>query len=179
MTDHDDVVSFWRDAGPTRWFARDDAFDERVRARFADLHHRAARRELHAWRGHADGTLALVLVLDQFPRNLFRDSAHAFATDGLAREVADAALARGHDRTVDPALRLFFYLPFEHAESLADQDRSVALVEALGDAEYLDYARRHRDAIRRFGRFPHRNAALGRRSTPEELEYLSQPGAGF
>lgn len=172
------LVTFWQNAGPDRWFAKDAAFDAELRARFLDAHFAAARCELEDWLEDANGALALVLLLDQVPRNVFRDSAHAFATDPLARYYADRALAAGHDLRVDPALRIFLYLPLEHSESLADQDRCVALCEALGDAFYLKYAQAHREAIRRFGRFPHRNRALGRENTPEEQAWLDA-GGGF
>jgi uncharacterized protein (DUF924 family) len=173
-----DLISFWKQAGTAKWFGRDDAFDAALRERYAAAHHAAARRELDGWRVSADGALALVLLLDQIPRNLFRNSAHAFATDGLARTVASAAVDAGHDRAVDRDLRLFFYMPFEHSETLADQDRSLALFSAMGDDYYLEYATAHRDVIVRFGRFPHRNAALGRASTAEEQAWLDA-GGGF
>ena len=174
----EDIISFWRDAGPEKWFAKDDAFDAEIRARFLDAHHAAARREHEGLMEDAEGALALILLLDQVPRNVFRDSGHAFATDPLARHYAERAIAAGFDRAVDPMLRIFVYLPLEHSESLADQDRCVALVEAMGDAEYLKYAEAHRDVIRRFGRFPHRNRALGRVNTPEEQAWLDA-GGGF
>lgn len=172
------VVAFWREAGVSKWFNGGAGFDAECRERFLESHFAAARRELARWAGDAEGALALVLLLDQIPRNVFRGSAHAFATDGLARETARDAIAAGFDLQVDPALRLFFYMPFEHSEDMADQDRAVELFAAMGDAGYLDYARRHRDAIARFGRFPHRNAALGRTSTPEEQAWLDA-GGGF
>lgn len=178
MTQVIDIIAFWRDAGPAKWFAKDDAFDAALRERFLDAHFAAARREHEALLDDADGALALILLLDQLPRNVFRDSAHAFATDPLARAYADRAIDAGHDRHVDPALRIFLYLPYEHSETLADQDRAVALCEALGDANYLKYAEAHRDVIRRFGRFPHRNRALARTSTPEEQAWL-EAGGGF
>lgn len=173
-----DVVAFWRDAGADAWFKRDDAFDARFRARFGAAHFAAARRELEHWNASGDGALALQLLLDQYPRNGFRDSAHAFATDPLALHYADAAIAAGVDRQVDPALRLFVYLAFEHAEDAAHQARAVALVRGLGDKAYLDYAIAHRDVIARFGRFPHRNHALGRRNTDDEQAWLDA-GGGF
>ena len=173
-----DIVRFWRDAGPAKWFAKDDAFDNELRARFLDEHLAAARREREVLLDNADDALALILLLDQVPRNVFRDCAHAFATDPLAREYAQRALDAGFDTHVDPALRIFFYLPFEHSEDMADQDRAVALCEVLGDATYLKYAKAHRDVIRRFGRFPHRNRALVRVSTAEEQEWLDA-GGGF
>ncbi len=172
------IVCFWNDAGPAKWFAKDDAFDAELRARFLYEHFAAARREREAMLDHADGALAVILLLDQVPRNVFRDSAHAFATDPLAREYAQRAIAAGFDIKIDPALRIFFYLPFEHSEDIADQDRTVALCEALGDANYLKYAQAHRDVIRRFGRFPHRNRALGRVNTAEEQDWLDA-GGGF
>lgn len=174
----EDIIAFWHNAGPKKWFAKDDAFDAELRARFLDAHHAAARREHEALMEDADGALALILLLDQVPRNVFRDSGHAFATDPLARHYAERAIAVGFDRTVDPILRIFLYLPLEHSEALADQDRCVALVEAMGDAAYLKYAEAHRDVIRRFGRFPHRNRALGRVNTPEEQAWL-EAGGGF
>lgn len=172
------IVDFWRNAGPSKWFAKDAAFDVALRERFLDAHFAAARREHEALIDDADGALGLILLLDQVPRNVFRGSAQAFASDALARAYAERAIASGFDLRVDPALRIFFYLPFEHSESMADQDRAVALIAALGDANYLQYAESHRDAIRRFGRFPHRNAALGRTSTAEEKAWIDA-GGGF
>lgn len=171
------VVDFWRDAGYERWFARDDAFDDDFHGRFLDAHHAAARRELEGWMESADGALALIVLLDQFPRNCFRGSAHSYATDGLARHYASRAIAVGFDKQVDPAMRFFFYMPFEHSEAQEDQQRALDLFAALGDANYMKYAQLHADLIARFGRFPHRNAALGRESTQEEVDYLA--GGGF
>ncbi len=171
------VVTFWREAGLSKWFGGGDAFDAECE-RFRDLHFSASRGEHADWLDDADGALALLLLLDQIPRNLFRGSAHGYATDALARQYAGRAIDAGHDQAFEPALRGFFYLPFEHAEAMADQDRAVMLFEALGNENYLDYARKHRDVIARFGRFPHRNAALGRESTPSELAYL-EDGGGF
>jgi uncharacterized protein (DUF924 family) len=172
------VLAFWRDAGPGRWFARDDAFDLACRARLLDLHHRAARGELDDWAADAQGALALVLLLDQIPRNAYRDEAHAWATDGLARRHARRAIDAGHDRVVEPELRLFFYLPFEHSEALADQERSLALHRTLPQPDADAWALRHLEVIRRFGRFPHRNRALGREDTPDEAAWLAA-GGGF
>lgn len=173
-----EMVGFWRDAGFEQWFQGGDAFDAACRDRFNDAHHAAARRELEQWQDSAEGALALVLLLDQIPRNIFRGSAHAFATDPLARHYAEGAIAAGRDASFEPALRGFFYLPFEHSEAMADQDRSVALFTALGDATYTQYAIAHREAIERFGRFPHRNRALGRANTPDEQTWLDA-GGGF
>ncbi len=175
-----DVVDFWIQAGSKAWFAKSDAFDQAIRARFEALHHSAARGELIDWNATATGALALLLLLDQFPRNLFRGSAHAFATDPLARLYAGQAIDRGHDLAVAANLRPFFYLPFEHSEHAADQARALNLCgtysQATGDQEILRYARLHADIISRFGRFPHRNATLGRQDTDEESEFLKNGG---
>jgi len=176
----DDVLAFWRQAGPAKWFAHDEAFDDEIRRRFEGLHVTASRGELNAWAERAEGALALLLLLDQFPRNLWRGSAHAYATDPLARSVAESALAGGLDQQLEPALRPFFYLPFEHSERMQDQDRSLALcqahLQASGDEATYKWAVLHRDIIARFGRFPHRNAALGRATTPEEQLFLDDGG---
>ena len=170
-----EIVEFWRDAGPDRWFAKDDAFDARFRAHCLPLHEAAERGDLASWAQTAEGALALVLLLDQFPRNCFRGTARMFASDPQALAVATAAIEAGHDRAIDPDLRVFFYLPFEHSENLADQDRSVALATPLSD-EYRKYAELHRNIILRFGRFPHRNVVLVRSSTPEEQRFLDEGG---
>ena len=170
-----DVVAFWREAGPDRWFVKDNAFDQRFRTHGLALHEAAVRGALSSWTATAEGALALVLLLDQFPRNCFRGTARMFATDVLARSVASAAIDAGHDQAVEPELRLFFYLPFEHAENLDDQDRAVALITPLGERN-LTFAEEHRAIIRRFGRFPHRNAVLGRKTTPEEQRFLDEGG---
>jgi uncharacterized protein (DUF924 family) len=175
-----DILSFWLSAGPTQWFAAKPAFDEAIRLKFEATHHAAARGEYEDWQETAEGTLALLILLDQFPRNLYRRSGHAFATDPLARMVTRKAIAKGFDRQVEAQLRPFFYLPFEHSESLADQDEGVALCEALareeGDEETLKWARLHREIIVRFGRFPHRNPPLGRPMTAEEQAFLDEGG---
>ena len=172
------VTSFWRDAGMAKWFGGGDAFDAECRDRFLDAHHAAARREHAHWMDDAEGALALLILLDQIPRNVFRGSGHAFASDGLARQYASPALAAGFDAASEPELRMFFYLPFEHSEDMADQDRAVELFAALGNDNLLGYANAHRDVIARFGRFPHRNAALGRSNTPDEQAWLDA-GGGF
>ena len=173
-----DVVAFWRDAGMAKWFHGGDAFDAECRAQFLDAHHAAARREYGHWMDDAEGALALLILLDQIPRNVFRDSGHAFATDSLARHYAARAVEIGFDKQSDASLRLFFYLPFEHAEDMGDQHRSVELITAMGNAELIGYANAHRDVIVRFGRFPHRNHALGRINTPDEQAWLDA-GGGF
>lgn len=167
-----EIVSFWSDAGPDKWFEQDEGFDQAIRLRFLPTYEAAANGELAVWEESVEGALALVLLLDQFPRNMFRGNARAFATDALARAAADRALARGFDQATDLAMRPFFYLPFMHSEALIDQDRCVRLYEALGDAEQLRYATEHRDVVQRFGRFPHRNRALGRDTTPAEQAFL-------
>lgn len=175
-----EVIAFWRDAGPAKWYAKDAAFDAEISARFGEAHHQAARGELADWEASSDGALALLLLLDQFPRNMFRGSAHSFATDPLARRITHAALDAGLDRQCDADLRVFFYLPLEHSEHLSDQDRCIELCEELDAVSGSDWARwahLHRDIIQRFGRFPHRNAALGRQTTNEEQEFLD--GGGF
>jgi uncharacterized protein (DUF924 family) len=169
------VVAFWREAGPSLWFAKDAGFDRRFRDRFLHLYEAASRGELDEWAGTAEGAMAIVILLDQYPRNSFRGTPRMYATDEMARRVAHAAIAAGHDHAVEPALRLFFYLPFAHSEAHADQERSVALVEALGEPS-VSFAKRHRDIIRRFGRFPHRNPILGRTMTEEEQRYLDNGG---
>jgi uncharacterized protein (DUF924 family) len=176
----DDVLGFWLKSGPKKWFAHNEAFDAEIRDRFEGAHLSASRGERLDWAQTSAGALALLLLLDQFPRNIWRGSAHAYATDPLARSVATAAVAGGLDQQAAPELRVFFYLPFEHSERAEDQDRAVALCQdaygADDSAGYLRYALLHRDIIRRFGRFPHRNAALGRQSTSEELAYLDSGG---
>lgn len=173
-----DVLSFWRGAGGSKWFNGGAEFDGACRTTLGDVHFAAARRALDGWMAAPDSALALVLLLDQIPRNIFRGSGHAFATDGLARLFATQAIAQGFNARADPDMRFFFNLPFEHSEDMADQQRSVELSAALGDAGLLGYATAHRDVIARFGRFPHRNAALGRTSTPEEQAWLDA-GGGF
>jgi uncharacterized protein (DUF924 family) len=172
-----DVVSFWRDAGPERWFDKDDKFDQEIRDRFLATHEAASAGKLTEWETSAQGTLALLILLDQFPRNMFRGDTRSFASDSLARSIAAGALVRGFDAQVQPDMRGFFYLPFEHSEDLVDQERAVAFYKTIGDADGLKWAELHADIIRRFGRFPHRNNLLGRVSTPEEKAFLD--GGGF
>lgn len=169
------VIAFWRTAGPALWFAKNDAFDERFRDRFLAAHEAAARGELADWAMSADGALALVILLDQFPRNAFRGTARMYTTDGHARFVAEAAIKAGYDHAVESDVAKFFYLPFAHSERFVDQERSVALTRRLGEPD-LSHALGHRDIIRRFGRFPHRNPILGRSMTHEEQHYLDNGG---
>jgi uncharacterized protein (DUF924 family) len=171
------VLAFWREAGPKKWFTKDTAFDDEIRRRFLEAYEAAAAEKLPDWERTAEGALALTIVLDQFPRNMVRGDARTYAADALARKVAERALARGFDRQVPPPEWQFFYLPFEHSESRPDQERCCALFAAAGDANLLKWAEQHADIIRRFGRFPHRNAVLGRATTPEEQAFLD--GGGF
>jgi uncharacterized protein (DUF924 family) len=172
-----DIVGFWREAGPDRWFAKDAAFDDEIRRRFLPTYEAAAAGKLAAWEQTAQGALALLILLDQFPRNMFRGDPRAFATDPLAMAITAHAIMRGFDAQVPAELRAFFYVVFEHSENLTDQEHGIALYKAAGDADGLKWAELHADIIRRFGRFPHRNAALGRVTTPEEQAFLD--GGGF
>jgi uncharacterized protein (DUF924 family) len=171
-----DILGFWRSAGPKRWFAKSDTFDAAIRLKFEPVHHAAARGEYDAWVATAEGALALLILLDQFPRNLYRDSPHAFATDGKARWVARSAVEAGFPRMVEPELRQFYVLPFYHSENLADQDYALAVATELDDADCVKWAKIHRDIIARFGRFPHRNAVLGRETTAPEQAFLDEGG---
>ena len=170
------VVGFWKAAGPDKWFAKDEAFDAQFRDRFMDAHIAAARRELDGWMDTAEGALALMILLDQFPRNVWRNTGHAFATDPLARHLALTALDAGRDQEVENDLRRFFYLPLQHAEDLALQERQVALFQAMDRPADDRWAEHHHGVIARFGRFPHRNAALGRDTTPDEAAFLAEDG---
>jgi uncharacterized protein (DUF924 family) len=173
----EEIFLFWKDAGPEKWFNSDPAFDEQVRARFLETYEAGMRGELEHWERSAYGAFSLVILFDQFPRNMFRGTPKAFASDEKAKQIADRAIAEGRDKAVDPEVHTFFYLPYMHSEALADQERCVALMAESGKQENIKYAEIHRDAIARFGRFPHRNEILGRKSTPEEIAYLE--GGGF
>jgi uncharacterized protein (DUF924 family) len=171
-----DILAFWRDAGPDRWYKRDDAFDAELCRRFLGLWQQASAGELSSWEASDDGALALVIVLDQFPRNMFRGDAQTYASDARAKEVASRAVERGVDARIDPALVEFLYLPFMHSEQLPDQLRCIELSRKAGLAESAKWAEHHADIIRRFGRFPHRNRLLGRATTPEEQAFLDEGG---
>jgi len=185
------VLDFWfgapgsPDRGRPRrvWFTVDPAFDAEIRRRFAAVHARAAAGRLDHMQATPEGALALVIVLDQFSRNLFRNDARAYANDARARRIADRALGRGFARALAPVERKFLFLPFEHSENLEDQRRSVALFRALaeetGDDGDVYWAERHYEIIARFGRFPHRNAVLGRPTTPTEAAFLKEPDSSF
>ncbi len=173
----DEIVSFWTEAGKDRWFKSDPAFDAEIRERFLDTYEAGAAGKLSRWDRSPEEALALVLLLDQFPRNMFRATPRAFATDQLALDAAKHAIDAGYDGKVAADLQPFFYMPFMHSEELAEQERCVALMKQGGNQENIKYAEIHRDAIKQFGRFPHRNEILGRQSTPEEIAYLE--GGGF
>lgn len=174
------VLDFWfGELQRADWFRADADLDRRITERFLDLHEAVLSQIPDAAYRSASGALATILLFDQFPRNVFRGTPRAFATDGLAVQLAEATVQSGLDSAMPTDRRVFAYLPFEHSETLADQDLSVALISALGDDEFTRYAHAHRDVIARFGRFPHRNAILGRTSTPEEIAHLAQPGSGF
>jgi uncharacterized protein (DUF924 family) len=170
-----EILDLWFSEETRRcWFEPTPAFDREIRERFADVWTRAAHGDLKDWEQSPEGCLALCVLLDQMPRNMFRGTPQVYTTDPMAREVAEGALARSFDRGLSPEQKQFLYLPFSHSERLADQRRAVALFEAAGLDEALVYVRGHRRIIRRFGRFPHRNAILERASTPEELAFLAQ-----
>lgn len=187
-----EVLEFWfgtpeladTEAVTARWFRKDPAFDDEIRQRFGPLVERALAGELQDWAWQPGPALARILLLDQFTRNALRDTPRAFAGDALALAAAQQMVMQAQDQALPPLRRVFVYLPFEHAESLAAQEESMRLFTRLAEevpalAGYLDYARRHHEIVERFGRFPHRNALLGRASTPEEAAFLLQPGSGF
>lgn len=169
------AAAFWKPLGHAVWFGKDPAFDGRFRAAFSAEHGAAARGELMPWLATPEGALSLVILLDQYPRNAVRGTPRMYATDPLARIVADVALGRGHDQAFDPAQRGFFSLPFAHCELLSDQERSVALCADLPEPA-PSHSRGHRDTVARFGRFPHRNATLGRETTVEEADWRAAGG---
>ena len=174
------VLDFWfNHAGSENWFAKDDAFDAAIAEHFSEIHAQAARGELDHWAETSSGGLALVIVLDQFSRNLYRDKADAFAQDAKARAIARQLIETGIHYSLGDQERVFLFLPFEHSEDPRDQAYSVDLFGRLEDQSYLEWAIKHKDIIDRFGRFPHRNAALGRDSTPEEEAFLKEPGSSF
>ncbi|MDX2270381.1 MAG: DUF924 family protein [Cyanobacteriota bacterium] len=191
MANPDNILTFWfgspdhPDYGKPRpaWFAKDPEFDQTLRRQFLDTYHQAAAGHLQTWQASPTSALALILLLDQLPRNIFRQTPQAFATDPQALAVAEQMVGTGWDQALVPVQRWFVYLPFEHSESLADQRRAVQLFETLAwdpdSQSAVTYAHKHLAVIERFGRFPHRNAILGRFSTPEELAFLQEPGSSF
>ncbi|MDX2265638.1 MAG: DUF924 family protein [Hyphomicrobiales bacterium] len=176
----DDVLNFWfSSTARDNWFAKNPRFDEEIRARFANAHSAARLGRFAHWRASAEGALALVLIFDQFPRNMYRGAADAYATDDLALEIARDTITAGQDAQLSEEERGFLYMPYMHSEDLAVQDVGLRLYGELGHKERLDYMWRHHAVISQFGRFPHRNAVLGRQSTPEELAFLATPGSSF
>ncbi|WP_018632418.1 DUF924 family protein [Neomegalonema perideroedes] len=169
------LVAFWRAAGREKWFTKDAGFDAEFRTRFWDAHMAAAARRCDDWMRTSEGALALLLLLDQYPRNSFRGTAHMYATDPLGVFFARQALEAGLDRQAEPDLRAFFYMPFMHSEALADQELCVKLFEEMGGPS-VAHAVEHRDVVARFGRFPHRNSMFGRETTPQEAEFLAEGG---
>jgi uncharacterized protein (DUF924 family) len=170
-----DVLDFWREAGPSRWFKKDEGFDRQFAGRFMAAHEAAARGDLDQWANDADGSLALLILLDQFPRNVFRGTPRMFATDAKARDLSHGAIAAGFDAAFEPPLRNFFYMPLMHSERLEDLDLCVKLLSAMG-GNAARYAQHHRKIVERFGRFPHRNAILGRTTPPDEQRFLDEGG---
>ncbi|MEL6618973.1 MAG: DUF924 family protein [Pseudomonadota bacterium] len=180
MVGPEDVLEFWLDeCGPDKWFASDPEFDATIRARFQTTWQAAVEGSFSLWLTYPSGALAYVILTDQFPRNMFRDDARAFATDRAALAAAKSAISKGWDMRIDPPARMFFYMALEHSENLCDQDRAVRLIcERMKDDTYLLHARAHREVIRQFGRFPHRNAALDRATTQAERAHLDAGGYG-
>lgn len=176
----DDVLRFWfTELTPEQWWSKDEQLDRLIKEKFLTLHERAARCELFAWRETARGRLAEIIVLDQFPRNMFRDSARAFATDALALVLAQEAVACKADAELKPDEKAFLYMPFMHSESLIIHEQAIALFRQPGLEKNLDFELKHKVIIEKFGRYPHRNEVLGRKSSPAELEFLQQPGSSF
>ena len=171
-----DVLDFWFSAGPKKWFAKDDAFDDTIRERFLALHVKAVNGSIEEWADNPVATLALIIVLDQFSRNLHRNSPLAFANDDKALGLSQSLIAKRRDIEFPMDVRLWIYMPFQHSEDLEIQDRSIALFETIDDPENLRFAHIHRDIILKFGRFPHRNEVLGRTSSVEELQFLADGG---
>ena len=170
------IVEFWWNAGPEKWFATDAAFDETIKSRFLDIHERAASGGLDEWIEAPTGALALVILLDQFPRNMFRGTPRAYATDEKAKTIGLVALERGDHETVSEDINQFLAVPLMHSEDLADQDLCVQWMERIGTEDNVKFARHHRDIIARFGRFPHRNTILDRETTEEEEAFLVEDG---
>lgn len=175
-----EVLDFWfKEHGPKDWFAKNPEFDAKIRSRFSALHAAAGRGELDDWAETATGALALIVILDQFSRNLYRDNAKAFALDARALRFAKRAVEKGFHKNLDQRERPFMFLPFEHSEDPRDQELSIEYYAELGDKSLLEWAEKHKAIIDRFGRYPHRNAVLGRASTPEEMAFLAGPGSSF
>ena len=180
MIDSADVLAYWfEELTPPQWFEKNLEMDAQIIARFSAVHERARRGELVSWRETPQGRLAEVIVLDQFSRNMFRDTPDAFASDVLALERARAAIDQGADQELSPQHRMFLYMPFMHSESAEVHVEAVRLFESLGNSKALEFEHLHKVIIDRFGRYPHRNEVLGRTSTPQEREFLTQPNSSF
>ena len=175
-----EIIKFWfEEISQAQWWKKDVEFDQLIASRFSEVHGQAARCELYQWRDTAEGRLAEIIVLDQFSRNIYRDFPLSFATDSLALALGQEAIREGADQEVPESMRSFFYMPFMHSESAVIHEEAVALYEAYGNEGNLNFELRHKAIIDRFGRYPHRNEILGRDSTTEEVEFLSQPGSSF
>jgi uncharacterized protein (DUF924 family) len=175
-----EVLQFWfEEISQTQWWKKDAQFDELIASRFSEVHGQASRGELYRWRDTAEGRLAEIIVLDQFSRNIYRNSPLSFATDSLALVLSQEAISSGADKEVVSDMRSFFYMPFMHSESAVIHSEAVSLYEAYGNEANLKFELRHKAIIDRFGRYPHRNEILGRDSTAEEIEFLSHPGSSF
>lgn len=177
---YQEILDFWfNPEHQSLWFSKSDTFDQKIRQNFSKVHAQAVQAELWSWHKTADGRLAEIIVLDQFSRNLYRDQPLAFAQDGLALALAQEAISLNLDAQLNPEQRSFLYMPFMHSESKMMHEFALKLFQRLGNPVNLDYEKRHKKIIERFGRYPHRNKILGRESTPEELEFLDQPGSSF
>lgn len=177
---HNDIIDFWFSEIESKlWFKKNDEFDQLLLDRYGELHHRASQAELFSWRSSAEGRLAEIIVLDQFSRNMFRDSPKAFASDPLALALAQEAVSLGIDQQLEPQKRTFLYMPYMHSESLVIHEQALSLFISLGRENNLDFERKHRFIIEKFGRYPHRNKILGRQSTVAECEFLTQRGSSF
>jgi uncharacterized protein (DUF924 family) len=174
------IINFWfKETKPEQWWKKDKAFDALLVERFSELHSRASRCELFEWRKHPEGRLAEIIILDQFSRNMFRDTPRAFATDPLSLALSHEAISCGADQALTPSQRSFLYMPFMHSESLQIHEAAVELYRNNGIQSNLDFELSHKKIVEKFGRYPHRNEILGRQSTTEEIEFLSQPGSSF
>ncbi len=176
----DDVLNFWfLEIDPSAWWKKDEAFDQHIRHRFSSLHTQAANCELYEWRNTATGRLAEIIILDQFSRNIYRDTPLAFAQDALALALAQECIHQKIDAQLTPPQRSFVYMPYMHSESLTIHSQALTLFESLGNENNLEFEIQHKDIIEKFGRYPHRNTILGRQSTEDEIAFLKQPGSGF
>jgi uncharacterized protein (DUF924 family) len=176
----ENIIDFWfKEIEPSSWWVKDTQFDKEITAKFLQIHEAARQCELVHWRKNPSGRLAEIIVLDQFSRNMYRDTAQAFSYDGIALALAQEAIALGADKALTPIENSFMYMPFMHSESIVIHEKAVALYEANGIANNLDFELKHKKIIERFGRYPHRNIILNRKSTTDEVEFLGQPNSSF